>query len=185
MDNPYYVSVDIPNSEEEKAIAASNLLKAASDILDAADVCTSGTVLNLDLAQRSELEDANVHSDEPSHENEVRLNSVLISQVHTVKDPIQLALKALQEKLTVVEEFEIEGVDGRSEKSKHYIKVHNKLVSDYSHNPELMSGAFPCLFPLGITAKDVGTTGPLTNIQTSTLFLNKDRRFANNRQFLL
>ena len=61
VDNPYYVSVNIPNSEEEKAIAASNLLKAASDILDAADVCTSGTVLNLDLAQRSELEDANVH----------------------------------------------------------------------------------------------------------------------------
>ena len=88
MDNPYYVSVNIPNSEEEKAIAATNLLKAASDILDAADVCTSGTVLSLDLAQRAELEDANVNSDEPSHANEVRVNSVLISQIHTVKDPI-------------------------------------------------------------------------------------------------
>ena len=48
MDNPYYVSIDIPVSEEEKGIAASDLLKAAADILDAADVCASGTVWSLD-----------------------------------------------------------------------------------------------------------------------------------------
>ena len=60
-----------------------------------------------------------------------------------------------------------------------------ELVSDYGHNPELISGAFPCLFPLGVTAKDVGTSGPLGKIQTRILFLHKDRRFANSRTFLL
>ena len=45
MDNPYYISIDIPESEEEKGVAASDLIQAAGDILDAADVCSSGTVL--------------------------------------------------------------------------------------------------------------------------------------------
>ena len=185
MDNPYYISIDIPESEEEKGIAALDLLKATADILEAADVCASGTVLSLDLAQRAELEDVNSASDETLQKDEVRLNTVLLSQVHTVKDPIELALKTLQEKLTVVDESEVEGLVEESEKKKHYIKVHNELVSDYGNNPALMSGAFPCLFPLGVTAKDVGTTGPLTSIQIRTLFLSKERRFANNRQFLL
>ena len=64
MDNPYYISIDIPESEEEKGIAALDLLKATADILEAADVCASGTVLSLDLAQRAELEDVNSASDE-------------------------------------------------------------------------------------------------------------------------
>ena len=185
MENPYYITVNIPEDDSEKGIAASDLLKTAADILDAADVCSSGTVLNLDMAQRAELEDMNVSLDEAPQKNEVRLNTVLLSQVHTVKDPIELALKSLQEKLTVVEELKI-GEDVESSKNKkHYIKVRPELVSDYGHNPELISGAFPCLFPLGVTAKDVGTSGPLSQIQTRTLFLNKDRRFANSRTFLL
>ena len=85
--------------------------------------------------------------------------------------------------MTVVEESEVGEVLGSSEKKKHYIRVHHELFSDYGNNPELISGAFPCLFPLGVTAKDVGTSGPLTKIQTRTLFLHKDRRFANDRTF--
>ena len=75
MDNPYYISIDIPESEEEKGIAASDLLKATADILDAADVCASGTVLSLDLAQRAELEVVNSASDETLQKDEVRLNT--------------------------------------------------------------------------------------------------------------
>ena len=166
-------------------------MKTAADILEGGDVCSSGTVLGLDMAQRAELEDMNVSLDEAPQENGVRLNTVLLSQVHTVKDPIELAFKSLQEKLTVVEEIELGqdvkiGEDMESRKNKkHYIRVRPELVSDYGQNPELISGAFPCLFPLGITAKDVGTSGPLSHIQTRTLFLHKDRRFANSRTFLL
>ena len=60
--------------------------------------------MSLDLDQRSELEDVNSATDETLQKDEVRLNTVLLSQVHTVKDPIELALKTLQEKLTVVDE---------------------------------------------------------------------------------
>ena len=185
MENPYYITVNVPKDDSEKGIAASNLLKTAADILDAADVCSSGTVLGLDLAQRAELEDMNVSLDDNPQRNDVRLNTVLLSQAHTVKDPIELALKSLQDKLTVIEDLQTGEDVGSSEKKKHYIKVRPELVSDYGQNPELISGAFPCLFPLGVTAKDVGTSGPLSKIQTRVLFLHKDRRFANSRTFLL
>ena len=185
VDNPYYISIDIPENEEENGIASSNLLKATADILDMADICASGTVLSLDLAQRAELEDVNSASDETLQKDEVRLNTVLLSQVHTIKDTIELALKTSQEKLTVVDESEVEGLVEESKKKKHYIKVHNELVSDHGNNPALMSVAFPCLFPLGVTAKDVGTTGSPNSLQIRTLFLSKERGFANNRQFVV
>ena len=95
MENPYYITVNIPEDDNEKSNAASYLLKTAADILDAADVCSSGTVLGLDMAQRAELEDMNVSLDDTLPKNDVRLNTVLLSQVHTVKDPIELALKSL------------------------------------------------------------------------------------------
>ena len=63
--------------------------------------------------------------------------------------------------------------------------MRSELLCDYSHNPELISGAFPCLFPLGLTAKDAGGTGLLSKIQMRTLLLNNDRRFAEDKTFLL
>ena len=69
--------------------------------------------------------------------------------------------------------------------AKHFIKVRSELLCDYSRNPELISGAFPCLFPLGLTAKDAGGTGLLSKIQMRTLLLNNDRRFAEDKTFLL
>ena len=185
VENPYYTNVTIPESDEEKGIAATNLQKAAEDILNAADVCNSGTLRGLDLAQRSEVEDISVSLDDALQQNDIRVNTVLLTQVHAVKNPIELALKSLHDKLTVPEEMSVGDVVDATEQKKHYIQVHNELVSDYGHNPELLSGAFPCLFPLGVTAQDVGTSGPLNKIQLRTLFLHKDRRFATDRAFLL
>ena len=92
VENPYYINVNIPEDNSEKGIAAADLLKTAEDILEAADVCTSGTVLGLDMAQRVELEDMNVSLDDTLPKDYVWLNTVLLSQVHTVKEPIELAL---------------------------------------------------------------------------------------------
>ena len=113
MENPYYITVKIPEDDSEKGIAAADLLKTAADILDAADVCNSGTVLGLDMAQRAELEDMNVSVDDTLQKSEVRLNTGLLTKAHTVKNPIELALKSLQEKLTVVEVLKV-GVDVKS-----------------------------------------------------------------------
>ena len=72
------------------------------------------------MAQRAELEDMNVSLDEAPQKDNVRLDTVLLSQVHTVKDPIELALKSLQEKLTFVEELKIvEDMESTEKKTLH------------------------------------------------------------------
>ena len=53
--------------------------------------------------------------------------------------------------------------------AKHFIKVRSELLNDYEKNPEIISGAFPCLFPLGLTAEGAGGTGPLSKVQMRTL----------------
>ena len=69
--------------------------------------------------------------------------------------------------------------------AKHFIKVRLELLNDYEKNPEVISGAFPCLFPLGLTAEGAGGTGPLSKIQMRTLLLSNERRFAEDNSFLL
>ena len=159
-------------------MCARQLLKMVDDITDAADICDSGTVLALDKAQREEIEDENAGLNEDMNDGDnVRMDSVLITQVQTVGDPINMALKSLSEKL----------LDSAHKASsvKHYIKVHAELLSDYKNNHDLISGAFPCLFPLGLTAEGLGGTGPMNKRRSRTLLLHKDRRFAEDRNYLL
>ena len=61
--------------------------------------------------------------------------------------------------------------------------MRHELIGDYCHISELKSGAFPCLFPLGVTAKDVVTSGPLTKIQTRALFPHEDWRLRTIEHF--
>ena len=68
---------------------------------------------------------------------------------------------------------------------KHLIRVRSELLCDYGKNPELIFGAFPCLFPLGLTAENAGGTGLLSKVQMRTLLLSNDRRFAEDKTFLL
>ena len=56
--NPYYINIDIPDTVEKRGNAAQNMLQHRAEVLDCADICNSATVLGLDKAQRSELEDA-------------------------------------------------------------------------------------------------------------------------------
>ena len=199
VENPYYVNIDIPDTEEKKGIAARKLLGDVAEVYDAGDVCGSATVLQLAKAQRSELEDIKSEVDDEHDGGDVRMDTVLISQVHTVRNPIELAFESLHKTL----QSQSEGTDEKvfaadqcdeSKSSvpveaknppKHLIRVRSELLCDYGNNPELISGAFPCLFPLGLTAKDAGGTGLLSKIQMRTLLLSNDRRFAEDKTFLL
>ena len=66
---------------------------------------------------------------------------------------------------------------------KHTVLFHSKPRNDYNANPELLSKSFPTLFPLGVTEKDLGSSGPLSAVQRKTLLLFYDRRFATNLNF--
>ena len=127
------------------------------------------------------------------------MDTVLISQVHTVRNPIELAFESLHTALqsqnegTDEKNFDVDECHGSKSnapaeaavKAKHLIRVRSELLCDYGKNPELISGAFPCLFPLGLTAEDAGGTGLLSKAQVRTLLLSNDRRFAEDKTFLL
>ena len=75
------------------------MLQHRAEVLDCADICNSATVLGLDKAQRSELEDTASSLDEEDVDVGVRVDTVLLSQVHTVRNPLDLALLSLKEKM--------------------------------------------------------------------------------------
>ena len=77
-------------------IASRNMLKHIAEVIESADVCDSAAVLGLDRAQRSELEDSVSGVDEETVDKSIRVDTVLLSQVHTVRNPFDLALEALQ-----------------------------------------------------------------------------------------
>ena len=199
VENPYYVNIDIPDTEEKRGIAARNLLGHMTEVLEAGDVCSSATVLRLDNAQRSELEDLESGVDEKLDAGGIRMDTVLLSQVHNVKNPIDLAFGSLGETLhnqgegtgepnidkDECVERKIHGPSGANKPVKHFIRVRSELLCDYGKNPELISGAFPCLFPLGLTAAEAGGTGLLSKVHMRTLLLNNDRRLAEDKTFLL
>ena len=199
VENPYYVNINIPDTEEKRGIAARKLLGDVAEVYDAGDVCGSATVLQLAKAQRSELEDSNSGVDDEQVCDDVRMDTVLISQVHTVRNPIELAFESLHtalqsqsegtdEKKFAADEYHGSKTNAPAEaanKAKHLIRVRSELLCDYGQNPELISGAFPCLFPLGLTAEDAGGTGLLSKAQVRTLLLSNDRRFAEDKTFLL
>ena len=199
VENPYYINIDIPDTQEKRGKAAKNMLRHRAEIIDCADICSSARVIGLDRAQRSELEDAVSGVNEEYDAVGIKVDTVLLSQVHTVSNPLDLALLSLKERMqspiqhdTVHKILNGQSSDVKSDcptvdpnPAKHFIKVHSELLSDYGKNPELISGAFPCLFPLGLTAKEAGTTGPLNKVQMRTLLLSNERRFAENNSFLL
>ena len=95
VENPYYVNISIPDTEEKRGIAARKLLGDVAEVYDAGDVCGSETVLQLAKAQRSELEDSKSGVDDEQVCDDVRMDTVLISKVHTVRNPIELAFESL------------------------------------------------------------------------------------------
>ena len=64
------------------------------------------------------------------------------------------------------------------------IQIHSKPLNEYTENHALLSKCFPTLFPLGLSADDLGGRGPMSPIQRKTLMLFYDRRFATNQNFV-
>jgi hypothetical protein len=67
------------------------------------------------------------------------------------------------------------------------INILNKPINEYDNNPELIHLAFPTLFPLGVTARQIRTRGTLKQSTIRRLLCSADGRFARNKtfQFLL
>ena len=67
------------------------------------------------------------------------------------------------------------------------INILNKPINEYNNNPALIHLAFPTLFPLGVTSRQIRTEGTLKQSTIRRLLCSADGRFARNKtfQFLL
>ena len=90
IENPYYINIDIPDTEEKIGNAAQNLLQHRAEVIDCADICNIGTVLSLDKAQRSAFDDAVTGVAEEEVGVGIKVDTVILSQVHILRNPIDL-----------------------------------------------------------------------------------------------
>jgi len=64
------------------------------------------------------------------------------------------------------------------------VRLRSVPVNEYTGNDTLLAGAFPALFPLGLTADMLGGAGPLRPDVVRRLLTFYDPRFARDKQFL-
>jgi hypothetical protein len=64
------------------------------------------------------------------------------------------------------------------------VQILDEPLNEYEDNPELLHLAFPLLFPLGITSRQLRTTGLMRTSTTRRLLCSADGRFARSKPFL-
>ena len=64
------------------------------------------------------------------------------------------------------------------------VQIKDNALNDYTKNPELLHFAFPLLFPLGVTARQIRTTGLMHQSTIRRLLCSADGRFARAKTFL-
>ena len=64
------------------------------------------------------------------------------------------------------------------------VHIKDKPLNEYTNNPELLHLAFPLLFPLGITTRNVRSTGLMKKSTIRRLLCSADGRFARAKPFL-
>ena len=64
------------------------------------------------------------------------------------------------------------------------VQIKDNALNEYTKNPELLHFAFPLLFPLGVTARQIRTTGLMHQSTIRRLLCSADGRFARAKTFL-
>ena len=154
--NPEYTDITIPMTDAEKEASRISLEEQLSAILEAANVTNSGLVEKLEKGIRAEVEDEDDGLDDLNI-NGVKISNVLLCTSQKTNQPLPLILSGVKDIIDINKASD----DGKNEKRQHAIKIGDKLLNEYSNNHMLLSGAFPTLFPLGLTAESIGGGGTL------------------------
>ena len=103
------------------------------------------------------MEDDKVGLDK-SCDDEILVSNVLLCTSQHTNKPLPVILSGVKDLIDKHKES-----SDRCQKGKrhHVINIREKLLNEYSNNHVLLSGAFPTLFPLGLTAESIGGGGPL------------------------
>ena len=211
VDNPYYRDVKIPTTNEEIKAAEIKLDNQIETILNQASVSDSGMVSRIAEEVRGQQQFRDAGGEEVEQPEGVITESIMLTNVSVPESVEQDAIEALAEAVigpNIIEQDNSEGTvqesdineelqqnsdkeandkivdDTKSVNEKLNIQIHRTLLNEYTENPEILSKSFPTLFPHGLTAEQLGGTGPMSEIQRKTLLLFYDRRFATNHNFI-
>ena len=64
------------------------------------------------------------------------------------------------------------------------VRIQNGPLNEYTNNPELLHLGFPLLFPLGITWRQIRSTGLMQKSTIRRLLCSADGRFARSKTFI-
>ena len=176
--HPDYQDVNLPESEETKAVYRAQLEASVDEIIENASYSESRTVEYL-----SEITRAAVSDDRDGLNNEMtgtETRTVFLADEAGTDAPMKHVFREIAEKMKASAEEAEEEIESECQVKR---TVKGKAVNDYSANHELLSGAFPFLFPFGITAEDI-TKKTLPKQLTRCWLELYDARFAQDKILL-
>ena len=98
--------------------------------------------------------------------NDGHIQSIMITRQCGLKDPDQFVLSNLQTKL------------GLKASELARITIPKFPLNKFEENHKILSGAFPIVFPCGVTDKELGTSGQVPCLVSERLLCCVDFRFA-------
>ena len=168
--NPRYQNIIFPKSDVQISEARKFLSDAVDEILSKAECSSSALVDKARNRVQDHLDDLDSHIDGE------HLTDVLLSAApETNGEPMLEVLKTLQGHLPSPAEDEKMDTDLP-------ITVRNEMINEYEANNTILSGAFPHLFPFGLTEEVMGTATVHQKLRFTWMSFY-DRRFS--REFNL
>ena len=162
------------------------MLQHRAEVIDCADICNIGTVLSLDKAQRSAFDDAVTGVAEEEVGVGIKVDTVILSQVHILRNPIDLQ-KAANHNIRTAQSSDIKSDSPTDDPNSQRILLkwpHNFLGTLGKTQNWFLVHSFAFSF-LGLTAEEAGGTGQLRKLQMQTLASSNERRSAEDKLFLL
>ena len=173
--HPLYKDVVIPETTAEKQTAQADIDKQV-DVIIKASLTTDSTVTNLiELSHTDDISRAKLHFDaEANPDHIVNLGSSLVTSLPGLKETKTLMFRSLQEQLYGADEQK------PTPPPEHNITFEGTLVNEMENNPESISGAFPWLFPYGLDAARLESTGSVRKLVVRSWMRFYDKRFSRS-----
>ena len=112
------------------------------------------------------------------------VQSVMLANSSGYTDLSGLLLTAIQRKVVVSKDDDDEGDDGADEGQRLKATLSSEPACEFTNNHTILSLAFPYLFPLGVTADELGGANTVSKRVVQRLLCSYDDRFATSAQFL-
>ncbi len=179
--NPQYKNVIIPKDEIEEKKAQDMLNDSVEEICKTAHCVASAKINSLMSHVRAEIEDE-LHGLNENIENEACvIRDSYITNENIENEPMDAVMDQINDTIHASKTLNEKKNVGKFTKT-----VTSDVFCEYTSNHQILNGAFPCLYPMPLTADVMGTAN-VPSILQKTWMLFYDKRFSRdvNLLFLL